>query len=1054
MEEDEDGASSGAPSLPKPMLKINSSLQPNLIICSICNASSDKKHAKRKGITPIVKRENFKANAVLWESYEHVYSSVFQKVDWNAETLHGCKDCKALFSNANHREKQPKKQIKSDGTVDGHEHIEHAAPQNDIPDAEQNTQKRNSGRGIYKYKTSKDNPVCIICLREQYDKKHHKIPVITISNRREGEKLHEAEKKLLEYAHIHEVSGSRYHSAGQRILLQNSIRSLFLQDVAYHRQPCYKNFTTNTWKRSIAPKDDPASDESVILTEFLDLVELNVIVKRDVYTVAQLRKCLYDLNGSSSRSTDIKNILTTRFGNEIKIGKPEGSSKVCSEYVYSSRTDFTPGLIQSAITGNGIETSIMVKNLASRIGHNIKARPQSDWPPTPQQIIESNDDVNMDLYNFLALLVSPGSSIDNTGTVRLSESKTKKVVKLCEDIESLVPTRKPSLSQVLLSLTMHRKTASSDVVDTIHDHGHGISYTETVFIEDKWAEWVTQQSKLLPPFIKKNKETTHILDNIDWKNMSISGIETHHTNSIVVQEGHHSEGDLSSVLVELDYNFDRSEHRSFKGTECNIPNIRFKRGTAKILNFESENFANIGRHEYERSSLKTLLWLFSRLNACSPADQNIPGLSGFHELCGQKSFPVRVGYLPAIRAPPTEMRVIYAGLNRSMDIMDELDLKYIYMEIDQAIYHKVLDAMFKMENEGVPIFQKVIPRMGGFHIGLCMIRTIYSQFKNSGIVEVLSSAGLGGEGTIQKYLKGGDTKQAIYLYKLLYEALMRYKIEHFKRTDPGCLPAPIILEEVVDTVVDDMIERGYIKTLPKLEGPMAQWMDCLLEMITILLNMLHFQRSGNWLGVLETIHEFLPYCFRLNRKNYARNLSYYYCHMLQLQYTNHEAYNHLLQGGFTGSLTGKAHSRIPMDQIMETTINRWSKEVGGISGKTENEGATERWIRINHFMSALKEHQRKKTRKKKIQHHEDLGNKKKERDEKNVRCVLTCIRSWAPDLWSDNQPISHLANGEIATEAMVKEFKDARKKGEDARDEFIQRFTQVCDIKRSNIKSY
>ena len=65
----------------------------------------------------------------------------------------------------------------------------------------------------------------------------------------------------------------------------------------------------------------------------------------------------------------------------------------------------------------------------------------------------------------------------------------------------------------------------------------------------------------------------------------------------------------------------------------------------------------------------------------------------------------------------------------------------------------------------------------------------------------------------------------------------------------------------------------------------------------------------------------------------------------------------MLKGGFTGSLTGKSYSRIPMDQVIETTINRWSKEVGGISGITENDGASERWIRINHFMSALKEHQ-------------------------------------------------------------------------------------------------
>ena len=53
--------------------------------------------------------------------------------------------------------------------------------------------------------------------------------------------------------------------------------------------------------------------------------------------------------------------------------------------------------------------------------------------------------------------------------------------------------------------------------------------------------------------------------------------------------------------------------------------------------------------------------------------------------------------------------------------------------------------------------------MGGFHIVLCMIRTIYSRFKHAGIVEILSSAGLVGKGTIKKALKGGDTKEEIYL---------------------------------------------------------------------------------------------------------------------------------------------------------------------------------------------------------------------------------------------------------------------------------------------------
>ena len=31
--------------------------------------------------------------------------------------------------------------------------------------------------------------------------------------------------------------------------------------------------------------------------------------------------------------------------------------------------------------------------------------------------------------------------------------------------------------------------------------------------------------------------------------------------------------------------------------------------------------------------------------------------------------------------------------------MDELGNKFIFMDVDQAIYHKVLDAMFRMEKE-------------------------------------------------------------------------------------------------------------------------------------------------------------------------------------------------------------------------------------------------------------------------------------------------------------------------------------------------------------------
>ena len=65
------------------------------------------------------------------------------------------------------------------------------------------------------------------------------------------------------------------------------------------------------------------------------------------------------------------------------------------------------------------------------------------------------------------------------------------------------------------------------------------------------------------------------------------------------------------------------------------------------------------------------------------------------------------------------------------------------------------------------------------------------------------------------------------------------------------------------------------------------------------------------------LFEFLPYCFRLNRHNYARNLSYYCVYMRVLKEENEAAYMYLEEGGFSGSLTGRPHSRTPFDQVKQ-----------------------------------------------------------------------------------------------------------------------------------------
>ena len=49
---------------------------------------------------------------------------------------------------------------------------------------------------------------------------------------------------------------------------------------------------------------------------------------------------------------------------------------------------------------------------------------------------------------------------------------------------TLIPTLQPVILGQVKSLNTYHKTGSSTIVDDLHKLGHGISYTQTRFIED------------------------------------------------------------------------------------------------------------------------------------------------------------------------------------------------------------------------------------------------------------------------------------------------------------------------------------------------------------------------------------------------------------------------------------------------------------------------------------------------------------------------------------------------------------------------------------------
>ena len=63
-----------------------------------------------------------------------------------------------------------------------------------------------------------------------------------------------------------------------------------------------------------------------------------------------------------------------------------------------------------------------------------------------------------------------------------------------------------------------------------------------------------------------------------------------------------------------------------------------------------------------------------------------------------------------------------------MRCKSELQLEYIFFEVNQAICKKVLQVLSNQTARDPDFCSKLIVRMDGFHMVLCLLKTIYSRF--------------------------------------------------------------------------------------------------------------------------------------------------------------------------------------------------------------------------------------------------------------------------------------------------------------------------------------
>ena len=346
--------------------------------------------------------------------------------------------------------------------------------------------------------------------------------------------------------------------------------------------------------------------------ELKDLINIFVIEMKEVFTLTSLKLAYESLNKDNKfpilRSVDIRSKLLLAFPDKIYFTSPTYSSRstrIKVEYVLLVRKLLTADCISGATSCHGISDTL--RNSARKLHETVtKSKKKIDWPPTPQEIIENKDPCHPNTYNHIAWMVNPNASMGTQGLVKLSKSKELKVLQISQNIESLMPNSPPSLDQ-LLSLTLHRKTGSSDAINTLNRLGYGVPYTEVCFVENKWAEWDEKQNCSIPSNITKGLCTTHVADNIDWQNKSLSGKQTHNTNSIVIQNEISDSSEESHITLTSDYDYVRKDHRSYKGTPINIPEFNYVKSKCTKFSFHDYKIIKQDVANLEMSSDKTFL---------------------------------------------------------------------------------------------------------------------------------------------------------------------------------------------------------------------------------------------------------------------------------------------------------------------------------------------------------------------------------------------------------------------------------------------------------------
>eukprot|EP00112_Aurelia_sp_Birch-Aquarium-sp1_P026952 Seg990.3 transcript_id=Seg990.3/GoldUCD/mRNA.D3Y31 product="hypothetical protein" protein_id=Seg990.3/GoldUCD/D3Y31 len=263
------------------------------------------------------------------------------------------------------------------------------------------------------------------------------------------------------------------------------------RELYYHRS-CFRSYTRK--ERKSKQRNDVLAFQSTI-----EHIEQKVFSERRTVGVPELfdryQNILENEPSMPSETCDIRTFrsrLLKHFGPNLGEWNSQNSGYVFydKEIPIEQILEVTKKLHTETKNLKDAPIDERIKDVASELRKEVLDMNDSfsNWPPTEDQLIESETTIPLLLKTFLTALLSKRA--------QPSSRRQAKIDSIGQDIIYCIKNGKSrTLKHTLLSLCCKRKTGSRQVVKWLNRFGHGISYDEVCVLETSialqqfWHDW-------------------------------------------------------------------------------------------------------------------------------------------------------------------------------------------------------------------------------------------------------------------------------------------------------------------------------------------------------------------------------------------------------------------------------------------------------------------------------------------------------------------------------------------------------------------------------------